>query len=98
MTPIQIIATVAEDYGVTVAELLSHRRPHRLVVPRFTAVLIVREHCKLSYPALGRLFDRDHSSAHHAYQVAYGWLLDDPDYRNRIESLGDRICSTEEAA
>ena len=57
-----IIAEVAAAHDVTTAELLGPRRFKRLVEPRRIAMIRIREELGYSFPRIGQIFDRDHSS------------------------------------
>lgn len=66
-----IIATVAEHYGVTSAEIRGPRKTHRIVLPRQIAMWIAYERGARiwSLPVVGRAFGgRDHTTALHAVQ------------------------------
>lgn len=64
----QIIAEVLEDYpGITIADILSQRRRRDLVQARHACMKAVHERRPdMSFPQLGRVFSRDHSSILHA--------------------------------
>ncbi len=57
----EIIAEVAEKFDVSVIEILSRRRNSKVVIPRHFAMWRCRNETELSYPAIGRLFKRDHT-------------------------------------
>lgn len=53
----------AAEFGVTVLDVLSHRRDTRTVIARHVAMLLTRVLTHASLPAIGRRFgDRDHST------------------------------------
>lgn len=60
----QIVEWVADAWGVTVIDLISHRRPPHLVDARALAVWAMRALCdRPSYPSIGKsLGGRDHST------------------------------------
>lgn len=58
-----LIAEVAAKHDVTVEDILSASRQNRIVQARREAIWVVRNaRPALSYPALGRIFRRDHST------------------------------------
>jgi len=63
-----VIAYVADFYGVTVADLKAPSRARRLARPRQIACYVMRCVCPhLSFPAIGRLLGgRDHTTVLHA--------------------------------
>ena len=63
-----VIAAVAKFYGVTIDELTGPRRTAKLVDARWVAAKALQNRGKLSYPAIGRMMNRDHTSIMHACQ------------------------------
>jgi chromosomal replication initiator protein len=60
----KIQETVAAEFGVTMLELLSPRRPKRLVQARMMSMTLARELTGASYPLIGRTHgDRDHTTS-----------------------------------
>ena len=68
ITPKQIIKEVCDKHGVEHADLISARRTAVLTLPRFEAVYRMKTETLLSYPQMGRLMHRDHTSCIHAYR------------------------------
>jgi len=62
----RIMLAVCDRFGVTLAELRSHSRNALLVRARHAAMWAIRHQTSLSYPQIGRLFDRHHTSVMHA--------------------------------
>jgi len=61
---IRIQHQVAEQFGITVAELVGSERHRTLVRARHIAMALVRDRCRSSYPEIGRAFgNRDHTTA-----------------------------------
>lgn len=86
MTAIDIAQAVAQDYGVTVADLIGRRRTARLCEPRHVAIWLARDLLELSFPALARAFARDPSTVQHAVHRACA-LLDSPVVQHRIDRI-----------
>ena len=63
--PLEIMETVAWRHGVTVADLRGRRRSVRFVHARQEAMALIYETGRFSYPQVGKMFDRDHSTAVH---------------------------------
>lgn len=51
-----------EKYGITLEEMLGKCRQKRLAVPRQEAMAAVRTRLGWSYPRIGRLFRKDHTT------------------------------------
>lgn len=59
---LKIEAIVAKMAGVTIDEIHSHDRDREFADARAMVWLIAREYMNLSYPLIGRLFNRDHTT------------------------------------
>lgn len=53
---------VCHTFGLTAAELVADRRTQRLAVPRHVAFWLARRYTTHSLPAIGRHYNRDHTS------------------------------------
>jgi len=61
-TPNEIIRFVAHHYGVKVADLKGRDNRRTVAFPRQVAMYLLREVCNLSYPEIGRLFGKHHTT------------------------------------
>ncbi len=68
-TPAHILGAVGKSFEVTRDELLGRWRPLKIAQPRMACYRLIREFCRvsaplrlMSFPEIGRLFKRDHSS------------------------------------
>ncbi|MDO8601912.1 MAG: chromosomal replication initiator protein DnaA [bacterium] len=69
INPNAIIKAVAEVFGISPTELISHSRKREVVEPRQIAMFLLREILDLSYPNIGdRMGKRDHTTAIYAYE------------------------------
>jgi len=57
-----IEAGVAAYFGITPADLHSSRRTRTVSVARMVAMLLARRHTRMSYPEIGKLMGKNHSS------------------------------------
>lgn len=57
---------VCRYYDITPNEMMSHRRSLRICRPRQIAQALCAELTPLSLPAIGRMFDRDHTTVMHS--------------------------------
>lgn len=60
-----ILKRLAEEYFVTVADIVGERRFKRLIEPRFRAYWQMRKELGMSLEAIGHVMNRDHSSILH---------------------------------
>jgi len=66
-----LIAKAATDNGVTYEAIMSRARPRDVCRARFAAITAVASaYPDMSFPRLGRIFNRDHSSIVHALMVS----------------------------
>lgn len=88
--PEDVIRLTAESYEMTTRELYrggrTTRRPY--VEARSVAMFLVRELCELSYPAIGRIFDRDHTTVQYAVSKISALIEDErPGVTERVQRL-----------
>lgn len=62
----RIIVGVAQEFGVSTADLLGTCRRREFIRPRFAAIQLIREETGRSLPEIGAVFRRDHTSILHA--------------------------------
>lgn len=62
----EIIAEVATSHGLLMADLVGKPKVHSLIEPRRAAMKRVRAELGYSYPQIGRLFNRDHTTVMYA--------------------------------
>ena len=69
-----IIDDVSQRSGITKAKILSKNRRKEIVAARFACMYLLRKEAFLTLKAIGRLFDRDHTTAIHAVRTAENLL------------------------
>ncbi len=91
---------VADEYGITVAELLSSAKRHAAAHPRQLAMWLCRECVSGAYgrpistEVLARLFHRkDHSTVWHALRAVQRRIAEEKGFARRVRALRDRIAS-----
>jgi chromosomal replication initiator protein len=88
-SPIAAIkAAVAEEFGITVAELVGRSREAKYAHPRAIAMQLALELTKASFQAIPREFDcRHHSTIHSAIGRSHNLIDSFPEYRDRREAV-----------
>lgn len=86
-----IVTAVADAFGVSAKELLGPSRLKTVMLARQTAVYLARTVGKLSLPAVGRAFGRDHSTVLHAVRKVEELLATDPDFAGTVKGLRTRV-------
>jgi chromosomal replication initiator protein len=83
-----VIKTVANYYGLKVADIKSPRRHKSVSSPRAIAMYLSRQHTKDSYPDLGRSFGgKHHTTVISAVEKIALRLKEDPALRSEIHAL-----------
>ena len=82
-----VISAVAKYYDVSLNDLVSRRRTRNVVWARHVAMYLVKELTEHSLPAIGRAFDRDHTSVLHACRQIAALRLKDVNLQADIRAL-----------
>ena len=90
-----VIKLVAEDYGLSTAEILSSKRKKSFVEPRQTAMFICNKMTKLSLPEIAESFRRkDHTTVMHAVRKIEKNCGNDSAFKERVFGLMDKLRSS----
>lgn len=89
-----VLDAVCIHFRMPRTTLQSHIRTARVSMARQIACYLLRSTTKLSYPEIGRMLNKDHSTVIHAYnliagRVAVGGLRDDLDSIRAIIDAGE---------
>jgi chromosomal replication initiator protein len=84
VTPEDVLTAVSRHFNVRVRELRSSNRSPRITTPRQIAMYLVRRHCNLSYPEIGRRFHRHHTTALHSDRVIQEQLSENASLRAAV--------------
>ncbi len=82
-----IASAVCDRFSLRPMDLRSRRRSRHVAVPRQIAMYLCRRLLGASFPRIGELFDRDHSTAVHATDVVDRRLKNDPGFQATVEGL-----------
>lgn len=85
-----IIDVVAEHFKMNVGDLLGKKRNKEIVMPRQIAMYLAREMGNMSYPDIGRAFDRDYTTVIHSYEKVKAELKRDTTLRSAISDIRSR--------
>ena len=78
---------VAREFRLPLAELQSRSREQRITFARQLAMFVCREITGAPFGLIGQHFNRDHSTAVHAYRLIERRLAREPRFRVLIEKL-----------
>lgn len=82
-----VIERVAQLYKITPSDIRGHQRNRHFVEARWVCAEVLRSQNGLSYPAIGRLLNRDHTTIMHACQSVQHLRK----YRPSIQDALDRL-------
>lgn len=83
----QILAEVCASYHVTPAALLGRDRTCHVTMARHVAMYLAKRLTDMGEIRLGREFNRDHSSVHHAYHKIKERTEAEPAFRSCMDKL-----------
>jgi chromosomal replication initiator protein len=82
-----IAGTVCDHFSLRPTDLRSKRRTRNVVVPRQLAMYLCRRLMHASFPHIGELFGRDHSTVIHAASVTERRIKEDAAFQATVERL-----------
>jgi len=86
-----IVGAVCERFGLRPSDLASRRRSRHVALPRQVAMYLCRRLLNASFPHLGELFQRDHSTVIHGVTTIEQRVKDDQSFLLTVEQLEDAI-------
>lgn len=82
-----ISTAVCDHFSLRPNDLHSRRRSKNVAVPRQLAMYLCRNLMKASFPHIGELFGRDHSTVIHAASVTERRIKEDPGFQATVERI-----------
>jgi len=86
-----IMGQTAVYFHLSTEQLTSADRSHHISGPRQTAMFICRELTDLSFPEIGILFNRDHSTVMHGVRKIEKLVLQYARVRNHVAVISHRV-------
>jgi chromosomal replication initiator protein len=90
-TPSDIIRFVAQHYGVRVADVKGRSNRRSIALPRQVAMFLIRDILELSFPEIGRIFSRHHSTVMYAVDNVQKLRQSNPDFDATLTSFRDHF-------
>src|SRR5262245_43131173 len=90
----RILRIVAAEFGMTINEMLSENRDLRFTTPRYVCIGLMLETTTMSFPAIGRRLQRDHTTILNG-RKKIGQLLESEAFRNRFDQLKAEVLRDE---
>lgn len=91
-----VISAVAKYYGVSSTDIVSFRRTQHLIRPRQVAMYLAKQLTKHSLPAIGLVFERDHTTVLHGCQQIASLRRQDRKLDAEIKGLVERLTPGEQ--
>jgi chromosomal replication initiator protein len=82
-----IAAAVCDHFSLRTLDLRSRRRSKNVAVPRQLAMYLCRQLLNASFPQIGELFSRDHSTVIHAVSVTERRMKEDAAFSTTVERI-----------
>ncbi len=90
-TPNHIIRFVAQHYGIRVSDIKGRNNRRSIALPRQVSMYLIRDLLDLSYPEIGRLFSKHHSTAMYAVETIGKMRRSNPDFDATLTSFTDHF-------
>ena len=87
VTPEKIVAKVAAKYGVDPGDIYSKKKANDISRARHISIYLLRKISDLSYPNIGRLLNRDHSTVMSSYKIMEQEIKIDSSFELEINDL-----------
>ena len=78
---------VAEQFGITMADLMGNRRPRNIAEPRMVAMYLCRRHTRHSLPEIGNAFGKTHATVLNAMNKVPELCRKDDALRTRMRQI-----------
>lgn len=92
--PDRILKTIAQEYGLTMDELIGQSRSQRVAFPRQVAMYMLREESELSLPKIGEILGgRDHTTVMYGHEKITDLLDQDKNLRRKIVNIQEILYS-----
>ena len=90
-TPSDIIRFVAQHYGIRVADLKGRSNRQSIALPRQVAMYLIREILDLSFPEIGKIFGKHHSTVMYAVDAITKKRQSNPDFDATLTSFREHF-------
>ena len=93
----RIQSEVAKHFGVTAERMAGRGRGKGVIRPRQVAMFFAREVAGKSFPKIGHIFGRDHSTVIHAVRKVERMMGEDQQFKDDVKTLFEAISSVSSA-
>jgi len=90
-SPSDIIRFVAQHYGIRVADLKGRSNRRSIGLPRQVAMYLIRDILQVSFPEIGKIFGKHHSTAMYAVDNIQKMRQSNPDFDATLTAFRDHF-------
>jgi chromosomal replication initiator protein len=72
-------------------DLKGTSRAKQFSLPRQIAMYLIRRYSNLGFREVSQIFDKDHSTAVHAYQKIESEIETDPELKRNVEAIREQL-------
>lgn len=94
ITPENIIETCAKFYGIKKEDIYSDKRTKTIALARQVSMYIIKELTNYSYPKIGSVIGKDHSTIIYAIKTVTNMMENDEAFKFNVEGLINDIKSS----
>jgi len=91
LAPELVIETVSKSFNVGIADLSSASRKRSLVEARMACIYLIRKYSPLTLKSIGKLFNRDHTTAIYNNSACENLMITNKDFRRHVEALENQL-------
>lgn len=85
---------ISKEYNIKMEDFAARKRTQSIAFPRQIAMYLSRKLTDLSLPKIGEEFGgRDHTTVMHAFNKIEDLMKEDPEFKNTIEALKEKLKS-----
>ena len=90
-TAADIIRFVAQHYGIRVADLKGRSNRRSIALPRQVAMFLIRDILEISFPEIGKIFSKHHSTIMYAVDNVQKMRQSNPDFDATLTSFREHF-------
>ena len=90
-SPSDIVRFVAQHYGVRVADVKGRSNRRSIALPRQVAMYLIRDILEMSFPEIGRIFSKHHTTVMYAVDSVQKMRQSNPDFDATLTSFREHF-------
>lgn len=87
----RIFSAMTDRYGISRADMVGKKREKAIAEARHISIYLIREITEMSFPNIGKLYDRDHTTILSSYQKISRRVSTDPAFALELGELRKQI-------